>query len=237
MALTAELVARCHRAEPDPGPEQGYPEFTEGEYDAAVAALLQRKAPGPLWLFAYGSLIWKPDFDSVEHRRATVHGWHRAFCLELTRWRGSPQQPGLMMGLQRGGCCEGVAYRLPDGDHAGQLGRLLRREVSGPDGMPAVRWLRADASGEKLQALAFWVDTGEVDYFVKLPLTEVAHVLARACGHIGSGAEYLFHTVSKLEEFGIRDRNLWRLQQLVADEIQQLSQSAEPTPPGEMLTR
>jgi glutathione-specific gamma-glutamylcyclotransferase len=232
MALTAELVARCHRAEPDPGPEPGYPEFTEKDYDAATATLLaQRKETGPLWLFAYGSLIWKPEFDSVEHRRATVHGWHRAFCLELMRWRGSPQQPGLMLGLQRGGRCDGVAYRLPDGDHAAQLGRLLRREVSDASSMLAVRWLAADIGGEKHQALVFWVDTGQLNYFVKLPLPEVAHVLARACGHVGSGAEYLFHTVSKLEEFGIRDRNLWRLQQMVADEILQITTRPE-SPPG-----
>lgn len=228
MALTAELVARCHREEPDPGPEQGYPEFTEEEYDAAVATLLQqRKGAGPLWLFAYGSLIWKPEFESVEHRRATVHGWHRAFCLELVRWRGSPQQPGLMLGLQRGGRCEGVAYRLPEGDHAAQLGRLLRREVSDASSMFAVRWLAADIGGEKHPALVFWVDTGQLDYFVKLPLPEVAHILARACGHVGSGAEYLFHTVSKLEEFGIRDRNLWRLQKMVADEIRQMTTMAD----------
>jgi len=95
----------------------------------------------------------------------------------------------------------------------------LRREVSDTSSLSAVRWLSADIGGEKHRALTFWVDTGELDYFVKLPLPEVARILARACGHVGSGAEYLYHTVTKLEEFGIRDRNLWRLQQLVADEI------------------
>ncbi len=223
MALTAELVARCHRQEPDPGPEEGYPEFTEEEYDAAAVTLLrERRETGPLWLFAYGSLIWKPVFESVEHRRATVHGWHRSFCMEMTRWRGSPQQPGLMMALQRGGRCEGIAYRLTDDDHAAQLGRLLRREVNDAGSVSAVRWLSADIGGEKHRALTFWVDTGELDYFVKLPLPDVARILARACGHIGSGAEYLYHTVSKLEEFGIRDRNLWQLQEMVAAEIQLL---------------
>jgi cation transport protein ChaC len=223
MALTAELVARCHRDEPDPGPEDGYPEFTEKEYDAAAAALLrERQETGPLWLFAYGSLIWKPDFESVEHRHATVHGWHRAFCLELVRWRGTPELPGLMMALQSGGRCEGVAYRLPDGDHATQLGRLLRREVDGAHSMRAVHWLTADIGGEQHRALTFWVDTGELDYFVKRPLTDVARILARACGHIGSGAEYLYHTVSKLEELGIRDDDLWLLQEMVADEIKRI---------------
>ncbi|MFM9842759.1 MAG: gamma-glutamylcyclotransferase [Dongiaceae bacterium] len=222
MALTAELVARCHREEPDPGPEKGEIEFTEEEYNAAAAGLLARKAPGPLWLFAYGSLIWKPEVESVEHRRAIAHGWHRNFCLELTRWRGSPQQPGLMMGLERGGSCHGVAYRLVDGDQGLQIGRLLRREVSGEGGLRAVRWITVDIGGAGQQALVFWAGTAAAEFNVSLPLPEVARILARACGHIGSGAEYLYHTVSKLEEFGIRDRNLWRLQELVAAEIKRL---------------
>ena len=72
----------------------------------------------PLWLFAYGSLIWKPEIEHVEERIATVRGWHRSFCLKLTRWRGTQEQPGLMMGLDRGGACKGLAFRLPDGDSA-----------------------------------------------------------------------------------------------------------------------
>jgi cation transport protein ChaC len=221
MALTAELVARCARIEPDPGPEPGYRTFSDEEYDAAAAALLQQKPPGPLWIFAYGSLIWKPAFVAVEHWRASAFGWHRAFCLELTRWRGSPQQPGLMMGLERGGRCDGVLYRLPDGDHAEQLGRLLRREIGGHEEMRTVRWITVKTQTGKRRALTFWAGPAGLDYSVKLPLTRVAQILARACGHIGSGADYLFQTVSKLEEFGIRDRNLWRLQQLVAAEILQ----------------
>jgi len=229
MTLTAELVARCLRAEPDPGPEPGYTYFTDEQYDAAALALLQRKPPGDLWIFAYGSLIWKPAFAAVEHRRATAFGWHRAFCLELTRWRGSPQQPGLMLGLQRGGCCRGVAYRLPDEDHAGQLGQLLRREVGGEEEMHTVRWIAVDTERGRLPALTFWADPSGLDYSVRLPLARVAQILARACGHIGSGADYLFQTVSKLEEFGIRDRNLWRLQQLVADELLSTMPSARAT--------
>jgi cation transport protein ChaC len=222
MALTAELVARCHRHEPDPGPEPGYPEFTEAEYDAAAAELLRRKKPGPLWLFAYGSLIWKPEFDSLEHRRAVAPGWHRAFCMELERWRGSPQQPGLMMALERGKHCEGIAYRLQDGDHGAQIGRLLRREISGVEGIGAVRWIDIEIEGAQQEALVFWADISHTDFKVSLPLPEVARILARACGHVGSGAEYLFHTVTKLEAHGIRDADLWQLQEMVAAEIKLL---------------
>jgi cation transport protein ChaC len=219
MALTAQLVA-------DPGPEDGYSTFTEEEYEAAAATLLERKSPGPLWIFAYGSLIWKPAFVAVEHRRATAFGWHRSFCLELKRWRGSPQQPGLMMGLQRGGRCDGVIYRLPDGHHVGQIGRLLRREIGGQEEMRTVRWITVKTERGKLRALTFWAGPTGLDYNVKLPLIRVAQILARACGHIGSDAAYLYQTVSKLEELGIRDRNLWRLQELVADEILSITATA-----------
>jgi glutathione-specific gamma-glutamylcyclotransferase len=226
MALTAQLVARCERTEPDPGPEDGYSTFTEEEYEAAAATLLERKSPGPLWIFAFGSLIWKPAFVAVEHRRATAFGWHRSFCLELKRWRGSPQQPGLMMGLQRGGRCDGVIYRLPDGHHVGQIGRLLRREIGGQEEMRTVRWITVKTERGKLRALTFWAGPTGLDYNVKLPLIRVAQILARACGHIGSDAAYLYQTVSKLEELGIRDRNLWRLQELVADEILSITATA-----------
>ena len=229
MVLTPELVAQCEWPEPDPGPEEGYADLTDEEYGAAAAALLQRKPPGPLWIFAYGSLLWKPAFIAVEHRRATAFGWHRAFCLELTRWRGSPQQPGLMMGLLRGGSCRGVVYRLPDAHHIGQVARLLRREVGGEDELRTVRWISVETAAGKLSALTFWADPTGFDYSVRLPLERVAQMLARACGHIGSGADYLYRTASALESFCIRDRNLWRLQRLVAAEIRQMMAPAGRT--------
>lgn len=230
MALTAELVAHCERPEPDPGPDPSRQYFTEAEYEAAAAKLIAQSAPGPLWVLAYGSLIWKPAIDATEHRRAVAHGWHRAFCLKLTRWRGSPAQPGLMMGLRRGGRCTGVVHRIADDDRQNLLVRLLRREVGNNQHLTGVRWISVDTDKGKLRALAFWAEPVGLDSWVDLPLSEVAHVLARACGHGGSGAAYLFHTVSKLDELGIRDRNLWHLQQLVADEIKRLHATSLAVP-------
>lgn len=226
MALTAELVARCERAEPDPGPHPKYDYFTEDDYDAATARLLQAHGTGPLWIFAYGSLLWKPVGEGGAHRRARAHGWHRAFCLELTCYRGSPQQLGLMMGLRRGGSCDGVIYRLPEGDHAAQLGLLLRREVGSHEDLSGARWLNVQTAEGRVRALTFWAEPRGADYWVARPLAEVAHILARACGHVGSGAAYLFHTVAALEKFGIRDRNLWQLQEMVAAEIERLEDGA-----------
>jgi glutathione-specific gamma-glutamylcyclotransferase len=230
MSLTAELVAHCERHESDPGPDAGYIHFVDADYEAVADSLLAEAPPGPLWIFAYGSLIWKPAIETIEHLRASAPGWHRAFCLKLTRWRGSPTQPGLMMGLRRGGRCNGMIHRIVDERRRALLVRLLRREVGCHEDMTGVRWLTVDTKHGKVRALAFWAEPVGLEDWVDLPLPEVAQILARACGHVGSGASYLFHTVSMLDELGIRDRNLWRLQRLVADEIRRLHQASSAAP-------
>jgi len=230
MALTAELVARCERPEPDPGPELGRRYFNDSEYEAAASRLLECAGRKPLWVFAYGSLMWKPAIETTDHRPAVAHGWHRAFCLKLTRYRGSAAQPGLMMGLRRGGRCKGMVHRIADDQRHVLLVKLLRREVGNDQHLTGVRWINVDSDQGTLRALAFWAEPIGLASWVKLPLPEVAHILARACGHVGSGAAYLFHTVSKLDEIGIRDRNLWRLQQMVADEIRALTQPSVAAP-------
>ena len=222
MALTAELVARIARTEPDPGPRPDLGYHSEQDYDDVVTALLAEHNPDDLWIFAYGSLIWKPEFEHVEHCRATATGWHRSFCMKITRWRGTPAQPGLMMGLDRGGSCQGVAYRLPAEDRFGQLGRLVRREMSVKPATNTPRWIRIRRSKGQLRALAMTVNPKGSAYIGRLPPEEVARMLAVAAGHLGSGAEYLFQTVKHLDEYGIRDAYLWRLQELVAREIQNL---------------
>jgi cation transport protein ChaC len=131
-----------------------------------------------------------------------------------------------MMALDRGECCHGVAYRLPDENHADQLGRLLRREMSIKRSTNIPRWLSVDTDLGKLRALAFTASPQGMTYVGKLPAEHVARILARAAGHLGSGANYLFQTITKLEEFGIHDTSLWRLQQLVADEIIGMTRTA-----------
>jgi glutathione-specific gamma-glutamylcyclotransferase len=230
IALTAELVARCERHEPDPGPDPRAQYFTVAEYEAAADRLIEEAPLGPLWVFAYGSLIWKPAIATTDHRRAVAHGWHRSFCLRLTRWRGSAAQPGLMMGLKRGGRCKGIAHRIPDDDRRLLLVQLLRREIGNDKHLSGVRWINVDTDQGRIRALTFWAEPVGLESWVDLPLLEVARILARACGHGGSGAAYLFHTVSKLDELGIRDRNLWRLQRMIADEIRGMHQASSAAP-------
>ena len=220
MSLTPEHVALCHRDVADPGPEVKYDYFVDADYEKAVERLLKERSKGPFWLFAYGSLIWKPEFSTEESLLGVAEGWHRAFCLRLERDRGSPEQPGLMMALDTGGRCEGVLLRLSEQDLASQLDLLLRREIGSHEELESVRWIEVQSAQGPVRALAFYAHPAHLDYYVNaLPLERVAHILARACGHWGSGAHYLHQTVSKLEEFGIHDENLWRLQELVAEEI------------------
>ncbi|QND46259.1 gamma-glutamylcyclotransferase (plasmid) [Rhizobium lusitanum] len=219
MVLTDQLVSLSFRTEVDPGPEPYRIPLKEDEIEALAKRLLHETEGTPLWVFAYGSLIWKPDFDAVESRQGSARGWHRSFCLEMTRWRGTRTQPGLMMALDRGGRCNGVVFKLADEDRLGQIRRMIRREVGTLEDISTVRWIPVETSEGLVRALVFWAGPRGKRVSRKLPLETVAHVLARACGHMGSCAEYLYLTVKHLEEWGIRDRNLWRLQKLVACEI------------------
>ena len=223
LSLTPELVELCERDIADPGPDPRFVQLTNEEIEAKAAELDIECGEVPLWLFAYGSLIWNPVFEAVETRRATAYGWHRSFSMELPRWRGSPEQPGQMMVIERGGACHGVAFRLPEENRTSQLYDMLYRETEYRGDLESVRWLNADTEQGRVRALAFWAAPSAALAFRKLPPEEVARRIARACGHLGSNAAYLYNTVAKLEEFGIRDRNLWHLQHLVADEIRRLA--------------
>ena len=226
LSLTPELVALTIRPEPELDPEPGWTLMSEDELDALAESYCEEIGDQPFWVFAYGSLIWKPDFDSVDHRLGAAYGWHRSFCLKMTRWRGSPEQPGLMMALESGGRCDGVIYRLRDADLKDQVRRVLYREIRFREVASMARWVQVHTAAGKVRALTFWAGPKGERIASRLPLEEVAPILARACGHVGSCAEYLFNTVRHLEEFGIRDRNLWRLQELVAAEIRDIHQRA-----------
>lgn len=223
MRLTPELVALTRREVADTGPPPGIVAATDEDFREALDRILATRGPGPVWLFAFGSLIWKPEVPHEDLKRATAKGWHRAFSMKVFRYRASLDQPGYMMCLDPGGSCEGVVLRLPEADIAGQIDKLLRREVSRRAGLEAARWIDVEVEGRSQRALAFYAGPNMLDSYVEdRPLSEVAYGLARACGHWGSGAEYLYNTVSHLEKLGIHDEGLWALQKLVAAEIETL---------------
>lgn len=222
MSLTADLVALCRRDVPEPAPDPDRVRFSDADFDRAAIEVLAKLGDAPIWVFAYGSLLWKPATDLAEERRSTAFGWHRSFCIEMRSWRGCPEQPGLMLALRRGGSCTGMGQRLPGEDRHALMVKLLRREIGGPNGYAALRLIDLHTDDGPLRALCFYADPVDVADQTERPVEEVAAILARACGHAGSGAEYLFKTVAALQAAGIHDPHLWQLQHLVATEIRQI---------------
>lgn len=222
MRLTPEMVASVHRPMPPAGPPVGVAASVDSDHELAVReALRGAPASGEVWIFAYGSLIWKPACDILERRVGTIRGWHRSFCLGWDRrYRGNPEQPGLMMALDRGGQCKGVVQRLPPDAVEENLGKLFRREMPlTPSPFPP-RWINVATDGGPVRAIAFIVDRNGRAYIGGLSTEETADALAVAVGPWGSMAEYLHSTISHLDALGIHDSYLWHMQELVADRIE-----------------
>jgi cation transport protein ChaC len=226
MRLTPELVALVRREGAGEGGEFVLPPGTapvsDEEQVAAVHKMLTAVPPGrEVWLFAYGSLIWNPAHDFVEQRTGIVRGWHRSFCLGWDRWfRGHPEQPGLMLSLDRGGQTKGVAYRLPPDAIEENMLRLYRREMRIKPPAHVPRWVNVTTSAGPVRAFTFVIDRNGGRYVSGLSDEAIADALATAVGQRGSMAEYLHNTVCHLEELGLRDGHLWRLQEMVAERIE-----------------
>ncbi|SAL86158.1 ChaC-like protein [Caballeronia terrestris] len=219
--LTPELVALIGCKVEDRGPPPGVVVHSEADYEASLQALLTTGAwqGEDIWVFAYGSLLWNPAFDVDEQVAAILPGWHRAFCIRLTRFRGTPEQPGLMMSLVSGGSCRGALYRIAGGRVFENLRKLWRREMTVKPPTSPPRWVTAKAGHTAVRAIVFAADRRGRNFVTGLNDEEIACVLCKAVGHWGSGAEYLMQTVDHLERLGIRDANLWRLQRVVAQKL------------------
>ncbi len=235
MRLTPELVALVAGAgggNADPGTPPEMTTATKAELRADIEALLATApANGEIWLFAYGSLLWRPDHDFVEQRTGVVRGWHRSFCLGWDRWfRGHPEQPGLMLSLDRGGQAKGVAYRLPSDAIEENMMRLFHREMRFRPAPHKPRWVNVATANGTIRAFTFIIDRKSSRYVGGLTDEVVADALATAVGHRGSMAEYLHSTVEHLEALGLRDRHLWKLQEMVAERIEAANGKARRSP-------
>lgn len=192
----------------------GLPLIPEADFNASLENILAGWNPREdLWLFAYGSLIWNPLVHFVAREKVTVHGFHRSFCLRSRHGRGSVDEPGLMLGLDFGGCCKGVALRIKAAQVRHELTLVWRREMA--IGSYAPRWVTADAVTKKVRAVAFVVNHDHAHYAGKLPLDTIVKTLATAKGKFGSGADYLYQTVDCLSKHGIRDSYLTMLREHV----------------------
>lgn len=225
MRLTERHVGYLQPEAPSedmPPPPPGMRAATPADHQRTIGDLLgPDREHDEVWIFAYGSLIWKPACDFVEMRTGLVRGWHRAFCLGWNnRFRGSDTTPGLMLALDRGGACNGVLYRLPPGRTDESMIKLLEREMGWlPSPFPP-RWVNVQSGDRTIRAITFCIDRNSGRYVSGLTVEAIADVLATAVGTRGSMAEYLFATVQHLEDMGIHDPHLWQLQSLVADRIE-----------------
>lgn len=224
VRLTAELVALIARNVEDHGPAPGVVVHNEDDYEASLQSLLAACAwqGEDVWVFAWGSLPWNPAFEAAEQVAAVLPGWRREFCIRLTRFRGTPEQPGLMMSLVPGGSCRGALCRIAGVQVMGSLRKLWRREMTVKPPNTPPRWVVAKAGGIAVRAIAFVADRKGDNYVSGLTDEEIAKILCSAVGHWGSGAEYLMQTVNQLERLGIQDAHLWRLQRLAAERLSAL---------------
>ena len=177
-----------------------------------VAAL--RDSAEPVWLFAYGSLMWNPEMPFAERCPALLRGYHRGFCLYSRDYRGTPERPGLVLGLDRGGACRGIAYRLPPDSLGAAIDRVWAREMAGE--VYRMRPVSVTTPQGRVAAYAFVVRRDRPDYAGRLSLDEAARIISVAAGGRGTGRDYLANTVRHLEELGIADGPLHRLESKVA---------------------
>jgi cation transport protein ChaC len=162
-----------------------------------------------LWVFGYGSLIWRPGFDALERRQARLVGAHRALCVYSYVHRGTPERPGLVLGLDRGGNCRGVAYRVAASKRQSTIGYLREREQATMVYLENHRtvWLDDDPQ-QSVKALCYVVDRGHVQYAGRLSLADQLHYVRQGHGRSGNNRDYVIETVKALEQLGFRDAEL-----------------------------
>ena len=170
--------------------------------------------PNELWVFGYGSLMWRPGFEYVDRVPAKLTGMHRALCVYSFVHRGTPERPGLVLGLDRGGACRGVAFRVAARNSEATVQYLREREQVTSVYLETYRQADLmDGSGRRVRSLVFCVDRGHVQYAGRLPLEEQLHLVKRGHGRSGPNREYVVSTVEALEALGIHDRDLHFLAQ------------------------
>ncbi|WP_313282232.1 gamma-glutamylcyclotransferase [Delftia tsuruhatensis] len=162
-----------------------------------------------LWIFGYGSLIWRPDFDFCERRTARVFGWHRALKMWSTINRGTPQNPGLVFGMLSGGSCRGMVFRIPRHHGHDVMRKLWQREMANAVYDP--RWLPCRTGQGTVQALAFTLSRQSPNHTGELAPEDYRRIFSEAKGIYGSTHDYARATFDELKRLGIRDRALQRL--------------------------
>ncbi len=182
--------------------------LTEAQLQQSIDETLQQQCSNgsDVWIFAYGSLIWNPIIKYSDCCVGTVHGWHRRFCLWTPVGRGTPDNPGLVLGLDCSGSCRGVAYHIAATDVTTELQLLWRREMLAGAYIPS--WVKVESGEQVVDAIAFVINRQHSLYTGNLSLERTIESLATASGQLGSCADYLLQTIDGLATFGIEDETL-----------------------------
>jgi len=222
--FTVERVRRIADAIAASG---GVPFMSEEARRASLKAIRASVPVGEdAWVFGYGSLMWNPAINVVDSRKAHVRGYHRTFCLTLSVGRGVPDKPGLMLGIDRGGSCTGVAHRITADEVESELSILWLREML--SGAYEPRWVNADVDGHsRTRVLTFVINRSHPRYEGTLSEADVARRIAHAEGVLGTNRDYLYRTVKHLAELGIDDGPLRSLERRVRESAN------EPNPTGD----
>ncbi len=174
-----------------------------------------QSAKSGIWIFAYGSLMWRPGFAYDACHKAVLHGYHRAFCVFSHVHRGTPHRPGLVLGLDRGGSCRGLAYHVAAEARADVRAYLRAREQVTQIYREAFLPVRLEPDRRRVEALCFVVDRAHAQYAGKLAFEDQVALIVGAVGRSGENPDYLANTVAHLQDMGIRDQGLVRLWQAV----------------------
>jgi glutathione-specific gamma-glutamylcyclotransferase len=170
-----------------------------------------------LWVFGYGSLMWRPGFVYLERAPARLIGLHRALCVYSFVHRGTPERPGLVLGLDRGGMCRGIAFRVAAADREKTVAYLRAREQVTSVYLETIRRIELeDATRRQLRALCFIVDRGHVQYAGRLTLDECVHHVRQGHGSSGANRDYVIETVHALEALGYRETALHQIAERLA---------------------
>ena len=177
---------------------------------------------GDLWVFGYGSLMWRPGFAFLDRVPARLIGLHRALCVYSFVHRGTPERPGLVLGLDRGGMCRGIAYRVAAAARAATIAYLRGREQVTTVYLETMRQIELeDHARTRLRALCYIVDRSHVQYAGRLPLAESVHHVRQGHGKSGPNRDYVLETVTALEALGYRETDL----HLIAAQLQGVHQT------------